>query len=189
MTFPPKFHKSPDASITLNVDSPSLLQSIYCAISQRSACILLTESFITAAGEIRLMSLDSGRKALYELKLSGSSITVNVWAEDPQQARLKAQEVVEKSRQTQNQWDQLATILWELDRAVSLLLSRQTPMRQVYQLLADARERIILAFGFHPVTLQMAETLHRLTGKQDETPDPKTARTLIQKIFCWKKQL
>lgn len=179
----------PSASITLNLDTPSPLQSVYRAISQRSACILLTDNSAPSSDELKILSLDSGEKTLYHVKLSGSSVAVNVWAEDPQKAQLRAMEVAEKARQPPcSQESHLATILWELDRAATLLLNR-APKRQIYQLMADARERIILAFNFHPVALQMAEALHQLTLNQDEPPDPKTAKAIIQKIFSWKKQI
>ncbi|MBS7288546.1 MAG: hypothetical protein KIH01_07330 [Candidatus Freyarchaeota archaeon] len=179
----------PAASITLNLNVPSPLQSVYRAISQHSACILLTENSTSPSDELKLLSLDSGEKTLYHVKLSGSSVVVNVWAEDHQKAQLKALEVVEKAKQPPcSQESHLTTILWELDRAATLLLSR-APKRQVYQLMADARERIILEFSFHPVALQMAEALHQLTLNQDEPPDPKTAKAIMQKIFSWKKQI
>lgn len=185
---PKLWSEPPAASVTLNVDNSSL-QSIYCAISQRSACLLLTEKPLSSTDEIKLLSLDSGDKTLYHVKLSGSCVVVNVWTEAPQQAKVRAQEVVEKAKQTSRQQEsQLATILWELDRAASLLLTR-APARQVYQLIADARERVILAFGFHPVTLQMAETLHQLTLCQEEPLNPQTAKLIMQKIFSWKKQI
>jgi len=186
---PKLWSEPPAASITLNMNTPSTLQSIYCAISQRSACILLTDEPISATNEVKLVSLDSGEKTLYQVKLSGLSIVVNVWAENPRQAELRVQEVAEKARQASYLHEsQLATILWELDRAASLLLTR-APARQVYQLVADARERIILTFGFHPITLQMAEALHKLTPNQEEPPDHQTAKAIMQKIFSWKKQL
>ncbi|MEM2047947.1 MAG: hypothetical protein QXZ06_08695 [Candidatus Jordarchaeales archaeon] len=186
---PRLWSEPPAASVTLNMNNSSSLQSIYCAISQRSACLLLTEKPLSSTDEVKLLSLDSGDKTLYHVKLSGSCVVVNVWAEDPQQAKIRAQEAVEKAKQASYQHEsQLATILWELDRASSLLLTR-APARQVYQLIADARERIILTLGFHPVTLQMAEALHQLTVNQDEPLDPQTAKLIMQKIFTWKKQI
>ncbi|MHA1606830.1 MAG: putative selenocysteine system protein [Candidatus Freyarchaeota archaeon] len=179
----------PHASTTIKLDHPSPLQSVYYVISQGSACALLTEKPLSMSSEAEILSFDHGGKTLYRVSLSDSGVKVDVWAENPSQAQRKAQEIAEKISQTgAPQPSHLTTIMEELDRAVALLLT-QAPKRQIYQLIADARERVILTLQFRPVTLQMAETLNHLAQEQDSPLDAQTAKTIVQRIFSWKKQL